>query len=174
MADHKNAPETPEFTSKTQQKNYARSMQELALQLLDGKPDWLADLPLNQKILDTIAKTRRIKSHIARKREVQYLAKLLLNNEPEQILATIAQQEAEEKARAARGDLLQRWVDAVLENPDNLTALYALGHPEALQNLRQLLRQCLKKQPVDKRQRRKLFDALRELDQLSPLPPPPA
>ncbi len=147
-------------------------MQDLALQLLDGKPEWLASLPLSQKILDTIAKTRRIKSHIAKKREVQFLAKLLLNNEPERILATIAQQEAEEKARAARGDLLQRWVDALLEDPSRLEALYACGQPDALQNLRQMLRQCQKKQPVDKRQRRKLFEALRDLDQLTPLPPP--
>jgi len=165
-------PDTPAFASKTQQKNYARSMQDLAQHLLEGKPEWLASLPLNQKILDTIAKTRRIKSHIARKREVQYLAKLLLNNEPERILATIARQEAEEKARAARGDLLQRWVDSLLEDPSRLDALYASASPDALQNLRHILRQCQKKQAVDKRQRRKLFDALRDLDQVNPLPPP--
>ncbi len=172
-SDSHNVPDLPEFSSKTQQKNYARSLQELAVRLLDSRPEWLDSLPLNQKILDTIAKTRRIKSHVARKREIQFLAKLLLNNNPEHILATIAQQEATEKAQAARVELLQDWVNALLEDPNRLNDLYACGEPESLHTIRQIVRQCLKAPTVDKRQRRKLFDALRALDQNSPLPPLP-
>ncbi len=172
MPETNNPPETPEFISKTQQKNYARSMQDLAHILLDGSPEWLASLPLTQKIRDVIKKTRRIKSHIAKKREIQYLAKLLLHHEPENILAAIDRHRAEEKARSARVDTLQRWVDALLDDPVRLEELYTSANPQQVHALRQQLRQCLKTHHPDKRLRRKLFEALRDLDLEAPLPPP--
>ncbi|HET8900020.1 MAG TPA: ribosome biogenesis factor YjgA [Rhodanobacteraceae bacterium] len=63
--------------SRTQQRREALEVLELAGQLVDLPPSKLARLALPDDVLTEVANVRRITAHVARKRQLAYLAKLM-------------------------------------------------------------------------------------------------
>ena len=83
-------PETGEFysPSRSQQREDALEVRELAERLVALTAATLAKLPIPEDLMPHIVETQRITSHIAHKRQLQYLAKQM-RREDDEVLAAI-------------------------------------------------------------------------------------
>jgi ribosome-associated protein len=68
---------TEEKPSKSARKRAALSLQKLGAQLVDMRATEVAALPLSDALQEAIAEARRLKSHGARARQMQYIGKLM-------------------------------------------------------------------------------------------------
>lgn len=164
-------PETGEFhsPSRSQQREDALEIRSLAEQLVALSPAQLAKLPIPEDLLPHILETQRITSHIAHKRQLQYLAKQM-RREDDEALAAIrdAMDEGGESARRETGLLhrAEHWRDRLLEDGDSaLTELLAEFAGADRQRLRQLIRNAGEERAKNKppHSYRELFRELREL-----------
>ncbi|KAF1710678.1 hypothetical protein CSC70_06695 [Pseudoxanthomonas kalamensis DSM 18571] len=157
-------PETGEFysPSRSQQREDALEVRELAAQLSALSPAQLAKLPVPDHLLPHIAETRRITSHIAHKRQLQYLAKQM-RREDDEVLEAI-RDALDSDGEAARRETAQmhqaeHWRERLLADGDVALAELLAQFPDAdRQRLRQLVRNA-----GEERARNKPPRAFREL-----------
>jgi len=156
--------ETGEFLSpsRSQQRRDALDVLALAGQLATLEPGRLARLPVPEHLLPHIAEARRITSHIARKRQLAFLAKQMRREEDEALNAIRDALDAGGEAAKQETALLHRaehWRGRLLEEGDDALAELLEEFPQAdRQQLRQLARNA-----IEERKRNKPPKAFREL-----------
>ena len=164
-------PETGEFfsPSRTQQRGEALEIRSLAEKLVALPAAQLARLPIPEELMPHIVETQRITSHIAHKRQLQFLAKQMRREEDE-VLEAIrdAMDEGGEAARRETALLHQaeQWRDRLLADGDDALAALLEEFPTAdRQKLRQLVRNATDERAKNKPPRafRDLFREVREL-----------
>ncbi|MBP3984899.1 ribosome-associated protein [Pseudoxanthomonas helianthi] len=164
-------PETGEFysPSRTQQRVEALEVRSLAEKLVALPPAQLLRLPIPESLLPHIHETQRITSHIAHKRQLQYLAKQM-RREDDEVLQAIhdALDEGGEMARREAAQLHQaeRWRERLLDDGDAALAELLDEFPTAdRQKLRQLVRNAHDERAKNKPPRafRELFREVRAL-----------
>jgi ribosome-associated protein len=164
-------PETGEFfsPSRTQQRGEALEIRSLAEKLVALPAAQLARLPIPEDLMPHIVETQRITSHIAHKRQLQFLAKQMRREEDE-VLEAIrdGMDEGGEAARRETALLHQaeQWRDRLLADGDQALADLLDAFPTAdRQKLRQLVRNAIDEKAKNKPPRafRDLFRELREL-----------
>ena len=164
-------PETGEFLSpsRTQQRGDALEIRSLAEKLVALGPAQLARLPIPDDLMPHIVETQRITSHIAHKRQLQFLAKQMRREEDE-VLEAIrdAMDEGGEAARRETALLhrAEQWRDRLLSGGDESLASLLDEFPTAdRQKLRQLVRNALDEKAKNKPPRafRELFREVREV-----------
>ena len=159
-----------EFDSRTQKKHYAHSMVDLAHKLAEMKHSILIELPITESIIDAIVASKKIKSNIARKRHFQFIGKLLLKTDHPAVIEALEAQEKNHEAGLIRQPFLQMWQEKVLEDNDLIASLYETHDHGDIQTLRQLVRAASKENASSKKNRRKVFEHLRMMDNSEPLP----
>ena len=156
--------ETGEFLSpsRSQQRRDALDVLALAGQLATLEPGRLARLPVPEHLLPHIAEARRITSHIARKRQLAFLAKQMRREDDEALDAIRDALDAggeaarRETARLHRAESLR---ERLLDGGDAALGELLDDYPSAdRQQLRQLVRNAL-----DERAKNKPPRAFREL-----------
>jgi ribosome-associated protein len=158
--------------SRSQLRRDAMAIFKLAESLATLSDAQLTRIPLDAALIEEVRRTRGIPQPIARKRQTQYLAKLLRRLEDEEIAAVRAvldvdrQQSHRETAALHQ---LEAWRDRLLAEGDNALEEWMAQHPAGdRQHLRTLIRQAhaeaLKQKPP--RASRELFRALRELQSI--------
>lgn len=164
-------PETGEFfsPSRTQQRGEALEIRSLAEKLVALPAAQLARLPIPEDLMPHIVETQRITSHIAHKRQLQFLAKQMRREEDE-VLEAIrdAMDEGGEAARRETALLHQaeHWRDRLLADGDQALADLLDAFPTAdRQKLRQLVRNATDEKAKNKPPRafRELFREVREV-----------
>jgi ribosome-associated protein len=162
--------ETGEFfsPSRTQQRKDALEVRELAEQLVALTPAQLAQLPLSEELADHVRETKKVTSHIAHKRQLQFLAKQM-RKEDDATLEAIRDAMSLGGESARRDTALmhqaETWRDRLLDDPEALTELLDL-HPQAdRQQLRQLIRNVADERRKNKppASYRALYRAVRQL-----------
>ena len=132
----------PEDTapSKTQLKAEARSLRDLG-QALAGLPAAdRAALDLPDALRDSIDRYNAIRKHGAKKRELQYLGKMMRRIDPEPVRAAIEAREAGSREDAAALHRLERWRERLIDDDEAVTA-FIDEHPGCdVQQLRSLIR----------------------------------
>jgi len=154
-----------ELKSKTQIKREMHALQELGNKLLQQKKEVLDRLDLNAEMRAAIEEMKRIKSHEARRRHLQYIGKLMRDVDVDQVREMVDRQEAGTQAYVRHFHQLEVWRDRLLESDDHLAA-FAEEYPSAdRQHLRQLLRNARREIELNKppAAARKLFKYIREL-----------
>ena len=139
-------PETGEFLSpsRSEQRRAALDVLELGARLAALSDAQLAKLPIPENLMPHILETRRITSHIAHKRQLQFLAKQM-RREDEDTLDAI-RDALDEKGEAARKEVAQMhrveaWRERLLDGGDDALAAFIDEFPSAdRQHLRQLVR----------------------------------
>ena len=163
-------PETGEFysPSRTQQRIEALEIRNLAEKLVALPAAQLARLPIPEELMPHIVETQRITSHIAHKRQLQFLAKQMRRED--EVLEAIrdAMDEGGEAARRETALLHQaeQWRDRLLADGDDALAALLEEFPTAdRQKLRQLVRNATDERAKNKPPRafRDLFREVREL-----------
>jgi ribosome-associated protein len=150
--------------SRTQRKRQALDLQKLGERLVGLDPGDLAKVPVPEDVEDAIAVLARIKSHEARRRQLQFIGKLMRRIDTEAIREALDEIDGESAEARYQFHQLESWRDRLIDDPDALTEYLSL-HPRAdRQRLRQQLTRIRKAGTDDalKSEGRNLFRLLRE------------
>jgi ribosome-associated protein len=134
----------PAVVSKSERKRQAHRIQALGEQLAELKPALLRELDLPERLLASILDYQRFPSHEARRRQMQFIGRLMrdLDVEPiQQALDTLQGQSAQAQYHFHQ---LEIWRERLLAEPEALTE-YLSEHPEVdVQQLRHRIAQVHK------------------------------
>lgn len=153
--------------SKSQVKREMDALQALGARLVELNKERLAKIAMPEELRDAIKDAQRFTKHEARRRQLQYIGRLMRDVDPAPIQAAIDEVDGVSAAANARQHALERLRERLLEDEAVLGEI-AQHHPSAdFQHLRQLRRNALKEAESGKPPRafRELFRALRELEQ---------
>jgi len=130
--------------SKTQLKAEADEKQALGEALLTLRADLMARLDLPEKLLDAIAQARKITNFEGKRRQMQFIGKLMRPLDPEPIRAAIDEQKNGSAQLTLALHLAEQWRDKLIASDDALGD-WLSEHPETdAQQLRALVRQARK------------------------------
>jgi ribosome-associated protein len=152
------------FVSKTQKKREMQELQALGAALAALAPGQIGALALPEPLAGAVREARRISSREAKRRQLQYIGKLMREVDPEPIRAALAAIEGRPAAARARHQRLERWRERLLADDAALTE-FAREHGRAdLQALRAAIRNARKEIAEERppRAQRELFRLLRE------------
>jgi ribosome-associated protein len=132
---------TEELPSKSQRKREMHALQDLGTALVELNDEQLAAVDLPENLRDAVQEARRLEGkHEARRRQMQYIGKLMRHIDPEPIRASIDAYKAVSREQTARLHMLERWRTRLLEDDTALAALMgAYPHADAAR-IRVLLR----------------------------------
>ena len=164
-------PETGEFLgpSRSEQRREALDIRSLGEKLVALAPAHLAKLPIPEDLLEHIHDTQRITSHIAHKRQLQFLAKQMRRESDETLDAIRDAMEVGGDAAKRETALLHKvetWRARLLDDGDVALGELLADYPTAdRQHLRQLVRNAGEERAKNKPPHafRELFRELREL-----------
>jgi ribosome-associated protein len=154
--------------SRSQQRREALEVFDLACALVELPDARLAQLPLSDELRALVVESRRITSHIARKRQLQFLAKQMRRREDElpPIRARLEHDRGTERRASAELHRLERERDALVAGGDDAIADLVARHPGIdRQQVRQLVRRAQTEAAAGKppAASRALFRLLREI-----------
>lgn len=158
--------ETLEKPSKSAIKRAMTELQDLGEQLVALSAEQLKKIELPEDLRDAVRDAQRFTQHEARRRQLQYIGRLMRNLDAEPIRAALDDIRGVSAVANARQHALERLRARFLAD-EKVIGEIAATHPDAdLQKLRQLRRNALKEQELGKPPRafRELFRVLRELD----------
>ncbi len=134
---------------------------------LAGLPDsQLKGMSLDEDLLRALLESKRIKSHEAKRRHMQYIGRLMRDIDPAPLRAQLAQVEGHSAQANARHRRLESWRERLLADDGALTA-FAAEYPGAdLQALRSLIRNSRKEQKEGRPPRayRELFRVIKDIE----------
>jgi ribosome-associated protein len=135
--------------SKTQLKKQSHDLQTLGVQLAELPDDRLAAIDMPDALRDALDEYRRTKSHEGRRRQMQYVGKLMRSADEAALREAVAAATLGSAQSALRLHEAERWRERLLADDDALTA-WAGEHPgQDLQALRALVRQARKEAQPD-------------------------
>lgn len=155
----------PRETSKTQRKHAMTALQELGTELLQLSESQLAELTLPDSLADAIRQARSIKSHEARRRQLQYVGRLMRDVDPQPIIAKLEQWHRPQGAEVRLQREAERWREALMRSPEQAAELLP-RYPQAdVSRLRELAVQARWEQEHGRAPKayRELFRALNAL-----------
>jgi ribosome-associated protein len=156
-----------ERPSKTRRKLVSHELQALGEALLEFPDDHLTTLGLSEALVDAIQTGRRVRSHEARRRQMQLIGKLMRTADVELARAAVAERQLGRARDSLALHSAERW-RAELIGDDAATTRFASAHAGAdLQQLRALVRNARKDAAGGSEQRsgrayRELFKFIRE------------
>ncbi len=162
MNDEENTDERP---SKSQRKRDVHALQDLGTELVDLNADQLAQFNLPERLVEAITEAQRISNFEGRRRQMQFIGKLMREIESAPIRARLDIIQGVAHESTATQHLIERWRDRLLKEENALT-LFASEYPQGdLQRLRSLISSVKKDQSNAQppKRYRDLFRALREV-----------
>ncbi|MGO4475357.1 ribosome biogenesis factor YjgA [Massilia sp. 2TAF26] len=160
----------PEYDrpSKSELKRQSNELQKLGEQLIEAPRDRVKRVPMPDEVKDAILMAQTITNHEGRRRQLQYVGKMMRSLDEEEVAViqrTIESWKGTSKAEAAALHALERRREKLLADDKALTQL--LGeHPELdAQHLRTLIRNARKEQAENKPPKayREIFQILKDL-----------
>ncbi|MBS1190764.1 MAG: hypothetical protein H6R10_2556 [Rhodocyclaceae bacterium] len=153
--------------SKTRRKEAMHELQDLGAALVELSPGQLKRINLPEDLLAAVLEWQRFSKHEAKRRQLQYIGKLMRSIDPEPIqagLALLRGESAEETARLHRRERLRV---RLLEDEKVLSEIATTWPHADLTQLRQLRRNALKEQEAGKPPKsfRQIFQVLKELEE---------
>ena len=161
--------------SKTRRKHEMHALQELGVALVALEPARLATLDLPEKLAEAIAFARRTTRHEARRRQLQYIGRLMRDVDAAPIRAALAAWAEGPRRERARFALVEHWRDRLLDEADALQAFVA-AYPAAPQaTLATLIADARAERQRNgtPRHARMLFRALTRIIEAAPADPAP-
>lgn len=160
----------PEIISKSEIKRQMTALQKLGEKLLELSTKQLAMVPMSEKLAEAIETAKRINHHEGKRRQMQYIGKLMRTEDGEAIGAVVQQFEDGQKSLARAFQRLEVWRDRLIAEGEAAMGEFAESYPEIdRQHLRHLIRNAQKEASENKppASARKLFKYLREVYEAS-------
>jgi ribosome-associated protein len=159
-----------ELLSKTKRKQEMLALTGMGAELVELSEAQIRGLDLAENLKLAILEAKRITSHGARRRQIQYIGKLMRSADLEPIRELLDSLEGNSARAAAHHQRLETWRERLLADDEALTE-FAAAHPGAdLQALRALLRNARKEAKEGKPPRayRELFRFIKDADARPP------
>jgi ribosome-associated protein len=160
----------PEYDrpSKSELKRQSNELQKLGEQLIDAPRDRVKRVTMPENVRDAILMCQTITNHEGRRRQLQYVGKMMRTLDEEEVAViqrTIESWKGASKAETASLHALERRRDKLLSDDKALTQLLE-EHPQLdVQHLRTLIRNARKEQAENKPPKayREIFQILKDL-----------
>jgi ribosome-associated protein len=160
----------PEYDrpSKSELKRQSNELQKLGEQLIDAPRDRVKRVQMPEEVRDAILMCQTITNHEGRRRQLQYVGKMMRTLDEEEVAViqrTIESWKGASKAETAALHALERRRDKLLADDKALTQLLE-EHPQLdVQQLRTLIRNARKEQAENKPPKayREIFQILKDL-----------
>jgi ribosome-associated protein len=159
-----------EIVSKTRRKQQMLALQALGAALVELSETQIAELTLESALREAVLDAKRMRTHEARRRQLQYIGRLMRELDAEPIRAQLAAIQGHSAQESARHRRLETWRERLLADESALTE-FATEHPAAdLQKLRNLIRSVRKDRDENKAPRayRELFRCIKECSDSNP------
>lgn len=156
--------------SKTKRKQEMTALQSLGAKLVDLPESQIAELPMEENLREAVLEAKRIRSHEAKRRQMQYVGRLMREIDPAPLRERLEAMTGHSAQAAAQHRRLEAWRERLLAGDEALTA-FAAEHPGAdLQALRTLIRNARKEQKEARPPRafRELFRLIKECSDSTP------
>ncbi|EJL6397949.1 ribosome biogenesis factor YjgA [Vibrio navarrensis] len=164
------APWEPEeeiiIVSKSEMKRDMDELQKLGEELVELKPSVLAKFPISEDLLEAIKDAQRFKNE-ARRRQLQYIGKVMRQEDPEPIQAALDKLRNKHSQNTAVLHKLETLRDRVIAEGDSAIDEVLELYPAAdRQRLRQLARTAVKEKQNNKPPKafREIFQVLKQLN----------
>jgi len=155
-----------QLVSKTRRKKEMLDLQALGVALVDLPESQIADLQIADQLRDAVLEAKRIKSHEGRRRQLQYIGRLMRDVDPAPIRAQLDALTGHSAQDAARHRRLESMREKLLADDAALTPYVAEHAGADLQALRTLIRNARREQKEGRPPRayRELFRLLKALE----------
>ena len=156
---------TEELPSKTRRKQEMLELQELGVELVALDDRALGALDLPDALRDAIAQARKITKHEARRRQLQYIGKLMRGVDPAPIHALLEARRARARGETEVFRRVEAWRNRLLNDESALSQLLAEYPAANATRLRSLIELACSERSEGRapRHSRELFRALRAL-----------
>lgn len=155
-----------EIVSKTKRKQEMHELQRLGVELVALPASQLSGMGIPEGLQKAVLEAKRIKSHEGKRRQMQYIGRLMRDVDPAPIRERLAALRGDSAQAAAAHRRLEALRGRLLEDDAALTE-FAASHPGAdLQALRALLRNARKEMKAGKPPRayREIFRFLKDAE----------
>jgi ribosome-associated protein len=156
--------------SKTQLKKAMHELQDLGEALVALPEDRVAALALPESLLVALQEFKRTRTHEGRRRQMQYIGKLMRRTDPEPIRQAVAAMRLGQAKDALTLHQAEDWRKRMIESDDAMTGWAAEFPASDLQQLRSLVRAARKDAAVAPELRsgrayRELFQFIKQAQQ---------
>lgn len=151
--------------SKSQVKRDMHKLQELGESFITMNEKQLNSLPLSEELLDAIYIARKMPPKEARRRQIQYIGRLMREGNHEEIQAAVEKLQTRNDQYVHRQHQIERYRDLLIENDKSVFQSLVSDCPNIdIQRLRQLVRNAQKEREENKPpvNARKLFGFIRD------------
>jgi ribosome-associated protein len=151
--------------SKTRRKQAVHELQALGEELVELNENQLATVDLPESLLDAVMHARTITKHEARRRQMQYIGKLMRRVDPAPIRTALDAFQAPSRSQAALHKRIESWRERLLAEPAASRELLT-EYPQAdIRQLGTLIDGVAREREAGKppRSYRELYQALRAL-----------
>lgn len=155
-----------ETLSKTRKKAQMHALQKLGVELVELSRDRLASMGLPETLVEAVREAQRITAHEGRRRQMQYIGRLMREIDPAPIQERLDAWRGQSKAEIARQHGMERLRDKLIADDAALTE-FAQNHPGVdLQALRNLIRNARKETAEGRppKSYREIFKVIRDAE----------
>ena len=167
--------DAPTGPSKSQRKRDMHALQDLGERLVGMPVSRFEKLELPEEMVDAVTLARKITAHEGRRRQMQYIGKLMRRVDVEMIRGALEIDDVHHRRETAVMHAAERWRDALIESPERLAEFHE-RHPAAVRRgLHAMIRSARAETAKEQRGRhyRDLYRELRDI-LLDDIAPPPA
>ena len=122
--------EEDDFISKTRRKRQMSELQDLGAELVKLSPEQLARIEMPEMLREAVLDCRRITKHEARRRQMQYIGRIMRDVDAGPIAEQVAAMHAPSNATTALFHLAEKWRDDILADSEAV-ARFVHEFPEA-------------------------------------------
>lgn len=155
-----------ELPSKTRRKAQMHALQKLGVELVELSKERLATMNLPETLVEAIRDAQRITAHEGRRRQMQYIGRLMRDIDPAPIQERLDAWRGQSKAEIARQHGMERLRDKLVADDAALTE-FAQAHPGTdIQALRNLIRNARKEAAEGRppKSYREIFKVIRDAE----------
>jgi ribosome-associated protein len=147
--------------SKSARKREAHRLQGIGQELAELNDEQRARVPVGDELARAITEYRRIRSHEAKRRQLQYIGRLMRDEDADKVVEAIAEARGTSPRARLEQHICEQWRERLVADDANVTD-YVAEHPHTdVQVLRTLLRK-LRQDPDDASTFRALFRFIRD------------
>jgi ribosome-associated protein len=151
--------------SKSQVKREMHALQALGESFITMNDKQLAQLPLSEEMLEAINIARKLPLKDARRRQIQFIGRLMREGNHEEIQAAVDKMQNRNDQHIHRQHQIERYRDLLIEGDKQIFQTFVTSCPGIdVQHLKQLIRSAQKEREENKpaASARKLFGFIRE------------
>ncbi|WP_369602574.1 ribosome biogenesis factor YjgA [Hahella sp. SMD15-11] len=153
------------WISKTQRKREAEALQNLGKRLTELKAEQRRQIPISDRLQEGIETYLRIRSHEARRRQLQYIGKVMKTEDINAIREALDRLDSASEVYARIHHHAEYWRGRLLSEGKEALTEFLDAHPGMdVQALRTLIRNAMKDQQTGKNRghARKLYQMIRD------------